>query len=78
MDKLRATEKWTFTLLGAEVDAFESIGSKLNMQRNHVYMYEKSKTSQVFDEINYKTQSFFEKKSKGESLKDVFNFDDSI
>ena len=50
----------------------------INLQRNHVYMYEKSKTSQVFDEINYKTQSFFEKKSKGESLKDVFNFDDSI
>ncbi len=78
MDKLRATEKWTFTLLGAEVDAFESIGSKLNMQRNHVYMYEKSNTSQAFDEISHKTRNFFEKKSKGESLKDVFNFDDSI
>lgn len=78
MEKLRATEKWTFTLLGADVDAFESIGSKLNMQRNQVFMYSKSDTSQAFDEISHKTRNFFEKKVKGENLKDVFNFDDSI
>jgi thermostable 8-oxoguanine DNA glycosylase len=76
MEQLTATEKWTFTLLGADIDAFEAIGSKLNMRREQVFMYKKEQTREAFDEVNVKMTNFFEKKSKGESTKDAFLFGD--
>lgn len=76
MEQLTATEKWTFTLLGADVDAFEAIGSKLKMRREHVMMYKKVRTKEAFDEVNQKMSNFFEKKSRGESTKDAFLFKD--
>lgn len=76
MGQLKETGKWTFTLLGADVDAFEAIGQKLKMNRNQVFMYKKSQTKEAFDEVNEKMIHFFEKKSKGESTKDAFLFRD--
>lgn len=78
MEQLTATGKWTFTLLGADVDAFAAIGSKLRMRPSQVFMYEKSQTKEAFDELNMKMTNYFEKKSKGESVQDTFLFGDSF
>jgi hypothetical protein len=54
---LEETGKWTFTILGAEVDSF-SIAGRLNINEKNVLAFMKEDMEEVFDEYGSALKSY--------------------
>jgi Mg-chelatase subunit ChlD len=71
---LKKTERWSFSFLGADIDAWES-ARHLNFDRQEVKSVNKSRMDIVFNEMNDKLHTYIDKKSKGEKNKGLYNMD---
>jgi hypothetical protein len=61
---LEETGKWTFTILGAEVDSF-SIAGRLNINEKNVLAFMKEDMKEVFDEYGAALKSYSRFKNDG-------------
>lgn len=61
---LEETGKWTFTILGAEVDSF-SIAGRLNINEKNVLAFMKEDMEEVFDEYGSALKSYSRFKNDG-------------
>ncbi len=66
--RLKETNKWKFTLLGADFDAFRSIGSRVGFHNREVINYDKKKTEQTFDSLSADFNRIIEYKKSGKGL----------
>lgn len=65
ISRLKETNKWKFTLLGADFDAFSSIGSKVGISRTESRFYSKENTKNEFATLSADFDEFIkDKKSK--------------
>ena len=61
---LEKTEKWSFTILGADFD-ITSVSSKLNFQASSSRQYSKISFCEIEDDVEESIRSYADKKSKG-------------
>lgn len=73
IEELKATEKWSFIIMGADFDIL-SMANKLKIDADRQFSYSKQKTSEVFAEMSMTMDNYIVAKSTG-TLKDVFKFD---
>jgi hypothetical protein len=66
--RLKETNKWKFTLLGADFDAFKSIGSRVGFHDREVLNYSKANTNQTFDSLSSDFSRIIENKKSGKGL----------
>jgi hypothetical protein len=64
IDNLERTEKWSFTILGADFD-ITSVSSKLNFQAASSKQYSKASYFEIEDDLVESIKSYASKKSKG-------------
>lgn len=67
--QLKATEQWTFTFLGADIDAW-SIASRLQIDRDEVKSFNKERIDMVMEENTVFLEKYM--KSKREGKRDGF------
>jgi len=73
IERLEATEKWTFSFIGATLDAVE-VAQTMAIKANNSYSFEKeSMKAEVWDKLSDSMQVYFNKKSRGEKLSDLFD-----
>lgn len=72
IESLKATEKWSFVIMGADFDILNT-ASKLNIDADRQFRYSKSETSEVFAEMSQTMDHYIQAKSVG-TLRDVFKF----
>ena len=73
IERLEATEKWTFSFIGATLDAVE-VAQTMAIKANNSYSFEKeSMKAEVWDKLSNSMQVYFNKKSRGEKLSDLFD-----
>jgi len=77
ISRLEASEKWTFSFLGATIDAV-SVAEQMAIKRQNSFQFEKSSMKKaVWERLNTTMYSYLDKKSKGESLNNFFNDNES-
>lgn len=69
---LKATEKWTFVIIGADFDIL-TMASKLSIDADRQFRYSKAQTSEVFAEMSNTMDNYIIAKSEG-TFRDVFKF----
>ncbi len=70
--RLEHSEKWTFSFLGATIDAVE-VAKDLAINSNNSFSFAKSEMkAAVWDSLNSSMDNYIEKKRKGFSLKNLF------
>lgn len=70
--ELEGTEKWTFSFIGATLDAVE-VAEDLAIKRNNSFSFEKrSMNSSVWDKLSDSMHSYLDKKTMGKSLDNLF------
>ncbi len=62
--KLKATEQWTFTFLGADIDAW-SIANRLQFDREEVQRICKQKIGKVMDHTSESLEKYMQNKREG-------------
>ncbi len=73
IERLEATEKWTFSFIGATLDAVE-VAQTMAIKANNSYSFEKeSMKAEVWDKLSDSMKVYFNKKSRGEKLSDLFD-----
>jgi uncharacterized protein YegL len=73
IQRLEATEKWTFSFIGATLDAVE-VAQTMAIKANNSYSFEKeSMKAEVWDKLSDSMKVYFNKKSRGEKLSDLFD-----
>jgi len=73
IQRLEATEKWTFSFIGATLDAVE-VAQTMAIKANNSYSFEKkSMKAEVWDKLSESMHIYFDKKSRGENLSDLFD-----
>ena len=73
IERLEATEKWTFSFIGATLDAVE-VAQTMAIKANNSYSFEKeSMKAEVWDKLTDSMKVYFNKKSRGEKLSDLFD-----
>jgi hypothetical protein len=73
IQRLEATEKWTFSFIGATLDAVE-VAQTMAIKAKNSYSFEKeSMKAEVWDKLSDSMQVYFNKKSRGEKLSDLFD-----
>jgi len=73
IQRLEATEKWTFSFIGATLDAIE-VAQTMAIKANNSYSFEKkSMKADVWDKLSDSMNAYFNKKSRGEKLSDLFD-----
>lgn len=73
--RLEATGRWTFSFLGATLDAVD-VAEKMAFQRKNSYSFEKQDmNNEVWDRVNKSMNSYINKKHMGRSLDDFFEED---
>ena len=70
---LEGTEKWTFSFIGATLDAVE-VAEQMSIRANNSFSFEKqSMETAVWDKLSDSMHSYFNKKSRGENLSDLYD-----
>jgi uncharacterized protein YegL len=72
IEKLKASQRWTFMMMGADFDIFE-MAEKLKIDSDRQFKYSKAMTNEIFQEVNHSIQDYIQAKSEGSSM-DVFKF----
>ena len=72
---LEQTEKWTFTFLGADIDAVHT-SKMLNIREENVISFNKGDMGNMMDDISYGMKEYSLRKSMGETKKDFLDFID--
>jgi hypothetical protein len=68
---LEKTEKWTFTFLGTDIDAFH-IGEMLNIKKGNTMQFDKKEMNETFNLVNNSLKEYFYKKQTGNLDSDFF------
>jgi hypothetical protein len=69
---LKKTERWSFSFLGADIDAWES-ARHLNFDRKEVKTVDKASMDIVFNEMSHNLHNYIDRKSRGEKNKGLYN-----
>ena len=69
ISQLEATDFWTFTFLGADLDAFE-IGRMLNIREANTKSFYKADMHNTLNEMSVHMESYMEEKKSGRVKKD--------
>jgi uncharacterized protein YegL len=73
IQRLEGTEKWTFSFIGATLDAVE-VAEQMSIRANNSFSFEKqSMETAVWDKLSDSMHSYFNKKSRGENLSDLYD-----
>jgi len=73
--RLEATGRWTFSFLGATLDAVD-VAEQMAFKRKNSYSFEKQDmNSDVWDRVNKSMNSYINKKHLGRSLDDFYEED---
>ncbi len=70
---LEETEKWTFTFLGADIDAIHT-SKMLNIREENVVSFNKSEMVNMMNDISDGIRHYSISKSKGKTKKDFLDF----
>ena len=70
--ELDATGRWTFSFLGADLDAFHS-AQMLNIRQENVMAFDKSDMSRMYGRVRESVSDFAQAKAKGNMKKDIFD-----
>lgn len=65
IERLKATEKWTFSFMGADIDAWD-LASRLNIERNEVVSFRKHLLHVEMENVKSHFSVYMEEKNKGE------------
>jgi hypothetical protein len=65
IERLKATEKWTFSFMGADIDAWD-LASRLNIERNEVISFRKQLLNEEMENVKSHFSVYMEEKNKGE------------
>jgi len=70
--ELDATGKWTFSFLGADLDATNS-SDRLNIRRENVVSFSKSNYSSMMKQVSESIGKYTSRKSKGQIINNLFD-----
>jgi uncharacterized protein YegL len=70
--ELDATGKWTFSFLGADLDAFHS-AQMLNIRQENVMAFDKSDFAHMYERVERSVRNYADAKAKGDLKKDLFD-----
>lgn len=73
IQRLEGTEKWTFSFIGATLDAVD-VAASMSIKRQNSFMFDKSNmTNMVFSNLSASMEEYMLKKREGRSLRDLFS-----
>jgi uncharacterized protein YegL len=73
IQRLEATEKWTFSFIGATLDAVE-VAEQMAIKARNSYSFDKETMQEaVWDKLSDSMHRYFNKKQKGKGLSDLFD-----
>lgn len=71
--RLESTDRWTFSFLGATIDALD-VAESLSIKRNNSMSFEKKDMNKaVWDKLNTSMMSYMSKKEFGGDLNDLYD-----
>ncbi len=76
IEALKASGKWTFTFLGADIDAFPE-ASSLGITRDEIFSFDKKDIEKTFDILNSSLDEYAEYKKRGIIKKTYFKKPDT-
>lgn len=65
IERLKATEKWTFSFMGADIDAWD-LASRLNIEQNEVISFRKQSLKEEMNKVKSHFSVYMEEKNMGE------------
>jgi hypothetical protein len=72
ISRLEETGKWTFSFIGATLDAMD-VAEKMSIKRNNSYSFDKSQmNSEVWDKLSNSMDTYINKKISGKDLGNLF------
>lgn len=71
INELKATERWTFSFMGADIDAWD-IARRLNIDRDEVVSFNKKDMSIQMSKVNNDISAYVNFKSQGKSKRGFF------
>jgi uncharacterized protein YegL len=72
ISQLKATERWTFSFMGADIDAWD-IASRLQIDRDEVVSFDKREMSKQMHSVSNDISDFMKLKSEGFKKKGFFS-----
>lgn len=75
IQELEASGKWTFSYLGATLDAVE-IASSLNIKQHNSMFFEKSNIKQTFDKLGSSMDGYLKRRREGKHSQGFLNPED--
>ena len=72
IQKLEDTDKWTFSFLGADIDAF-TVSEYLNIRQENVIAFQKSDMRTAYNDVSYSMSDYANSKSQGITKKDLLD-----
>lgn len=73
ISRLEETGKWTFSFIGATLDAVD-VAEAMSIKRQNSFVFEKSNMkSGLFDKLGLTMANYMDKKRKGKDLGDLFS-----
>jgi hypothetical protein len=69
--ELEATDQWTFTFLGADIDAMHT-SKMININEKNVRSFNKNEYNSMMNEVSYGLRDYTHSKSTGKIKKDFF------
>ena len=72
ISQLKATERWTFSFMGADIDAWD-IASRLHIDRDEVVSFNKREMSKQMNSVSNDINEFMKFKSEGFKKKGLFS-----
>jgi hypothetical protein len=77
IERLEATEKWTFSFIGATLDAVD-VASSYNIKKHNSFAFQKHEMNEsVFSRLNHSMRSYMDKKGRGEKLDNLFDVNEN-
>ena len=73
IEELEGTEKWSFTFLGADIDAIHT-SRMLNIRKENVVSFSKSFMPEMMDDVSKAMREYSKSKSTGSIKKDFLDF----
>jgi len=70
---MEETEKWSFTFLGADIDAIHT-SKMLNIREENVISFNKSDMNEIMTDVNEGIRYYSQSKSEGKTKKDFLDF----
>lgn len=73
IERLEATGKWTFSFIGATLDAVD-VAKQMSIKAQNSYHFEKhAMKGEVWDKLSTSMRGYFSKKQSGRGLSDLFD-----